>query len=392
MDGRTSDGRTGDAQWRYEAMVEAGEVAADAAQRHIAQRLSQLQEELENRRFATKGSALGWLFARRERENPLKGIYIHGAVGRGKTMLMDLFYQGAPDLPKRRVHFHEFMADVHERIHAFRKADMGDDGKGRDPIGPVADAIADEARLLCFDEFHVRDITDAMILGRLFAGLFRHKVIVVATSNDAPQELYGEGLNRALFLPFIDLLQQRLDVLHLDARGDYRLDKLAGQPVYFLPPGDKARAAMDGLWRRLTGGAPARAVDLALKGRAVRVPQAAMGNARFSFADLCEAPLGTQDYLKIARTYHTVFVDDIPVLGENRRNEARRFIHLVDTLYDAHVKLVVSAAAEPAALYPQGDGADLFVRTASRLIDMRSHDYLAAAHGRARSAAAAIGT
>ena len=373
---------------RYDAKVAAGQIEADPAQRRIAQRLSVLLTELENRRFATKSSALGWLFAKRDSDHPLKGIYIHGAVGRGKTMLMDLFFEAAPDLPKQRLHFHEFMADVHERIHVWRQKAKAGEVKGDDPIAPVANDIADRAKLLCFDEFQVTDITDAMILGRLFAKLFTRRVIIVATSNAEPEDLYRDGLNRALFLPFIDLLRERLDILHLDARTDFRLEKLSGTAVYFHPPDQASTRQMDGLWHKLTGGDPGSEHILRIKGRSLVVPRAAMGAARFSFAALCEQPLGAADYLKLARTYHTLFLDDVPLLPAAKRNEARRFINLIDALYDNHVKLVMSAAGEPAALYPEGDGADLFMRTASRLIEMRSAAYLAEAHGRRSSAMA----
>lgn len=374
--GQDMNGHTGTPAERYRAMVEAGEIEADAAQRRVAARLTELHAALENRRFATKASALGWLFARHEKAHPLKGLYIHGAVGRGKTMLMDLFHDGAPAVSKRRVHFHEFMADVHERIHAWRTRPRRGAGGGGDPVAPVAEALAREARLLCFDEFHVRDIADAMILGRLFACLFRHGVVVVATSNDAPEDLYAGGLNRALFLPFVDLLRTRLDVLHLDARTDYRLEKLNGHAVYFHPLGAEARRAMDALWRSVAGPAGAAPGELRVRGRVIPVPAQAAGAARFSFADLCERPLGAADYVQLARAFPTVFLDDVPALGPERRNEARRFINLVDTLYDSRVRLIASAAAEPAALYPGGDGAEHFLRTASRLIEMRSHAYL----------------
>ena len=366
---------------RYRAKIAAGEIEPDAAQKRVAQRLALLQGELENRRFATKSSALGWLFARHEAANPTKGVYIHGAVGRGKTMLMDMFHEAAPDLPKRRIHFHEFMAETHERIHAWRERAKRGEVKGVDPIAPVARDIAETARLICFDEFHVRDIADAMILGRLFTALLARRVVIVATSNTAPEALYAGGLNRALFLPFIDLLRTRLDILHLDARTDYRLEKLNGHQVYFHPLGPEARQQMDAMWHHVAGRGGGAAAEIAVGGRGIKVPAAAMGAARFSFADLCERPLGARDYLKLARTYHTLFLDGVPTLGPGRRNEARRFIDLVDTLYDNRVKLIVSAAAEPAALYPVGEGADDFMRTASRLIEMRSHGYLAAAHG-----------
>ena len=367
----------------YQAKLAVGEIEPDAAQKRVAQRLSALHGELENRRFATKSSALGWLFARHEAAHPIKGLYIHGAVGRGKTMLMDMFFDAAPDLPKRRLHFHEFMAETHARIRAWRQRAKRGEVSGTDPIAPVAAEIAETARLICFDEFHVRDIADAMILGRLFAGLFAHRVVIVVTSNTPPGALYAGGLNRALFLPFIDLLCRRLDVLHLNARTDYRLQKLNGRQVYFHPLGAEAARAMDEMWQCVTGRSGGEASQINVSGRSIKVPAAAMGAARFSFAELCEAPLGANDYLKLARCYHTLFIDGVPTLGPAQRNAARRFIDLIDTLYDNRVKLIASAAAEPPALYPLGDGADHFLRTASRLIEMRSHDYLAAAHGSA---------
>lgn len=366
---------------RYDALVAGGEIEPDAAQARVAARLGRLQRELSGYGRAGRGRALGWLFAARSRPAPPKGVYIHGAVGRGKTMLMDLFFASTPDVPSRRVHFHEFMAEVHERIHAWRQDTARAKARGEDAVSPVADAIAADVVLLCFDEFHVTDIADAMILGRLFARLFAKGVVVVATSNAAPDELYANGLNRPLFLPFIDLLRERLDVLRLDARADYRLEKLAGQPVYFHPLGASADRAMDALWLRMTGTAAGAPESFTVKGRTLTVPRSAKGVARFTFADLCEQPLGTSDYLKIARTFHTVFIDHIPQLDPSRRNEARRFINLIDTLYDNHVKLVASAEVEAAAIYAAGDEAELFVRTASRLIEMRSDLYLQHGHG-----------
>ena len=291
-------------------------------------------------------------------------------------MLMDLFYASVVFEPKRRVHFHTFMADVHDRIAEVRRTAPGD------PIPEVARQIASQARLLCFDELHVTDIADAMILGRLFKGLFESDVVVVATSNARPTDLYRNGLNRQLFLPFVDLIEEHMDVLELVSAKDYRLEKLSGQKLYFTPADEDATAEMDRIWMRLTGGQTGEATELEVKGRKVPVPRAAMGIARFSFADLCEKPLGTIDYLHIARAYHTIFIDQIPVLSPARRNEARRFINLIDTLYDDRVGLVVSADAEPDELFVQGDGADLFERTASRLMEMRSETYLADRHSR----------
>jgi len=365
---------------RYDALVADKAIENDPAQKRIVARLNRLCSELENRRMARKSNALGWLFARRERDHPIKGLYIHGSVGRGKTMLMDLFFEALPNQSKKRVHFHEFMADVHDRIYEWRQKSKRGEVKGDDPIAPVASAISDEANILCFDEFQITDIADAMIIGRLFSCLFTHRVVVIATSNTAPENLYADGLNRALFLPFIDLLKQYLDIDRLDARTDYRLEKLSAHPVYFLPLGEEADQAMDIAWRRWTSGQGGTPATVAVKGRTIAVPQAANGAARFAFSDLCGKPLGAADYLKIAHTYHTVFVDRVPAMGPDRRNEARRFINLIDALYDNNVKLVASAAASPAALYAEGDGADSFTRTASRLIEMRSETYLAAPH------------
>jgi cell division protein ZapE len=346
--------------------VAAGELAADPAQLESAGHLDRLAEALANWRPGRRLlSFVAWP------QPPPRGLYIHGAVGRGKTMLMDLFHASVDFTPKRRVHFHAFMADVHDRIRMARGRIEGD------PVPHVARDLAQSARLLCFDELHVTDIADAMILGRLFAGFFAEDVVVVATSNAHPADLYRDGLNRQLFLPFIDLIAQNLDVLELAAAKDYRLEKLAGEALYFTPADAAAAGELDRLWLRLTGAPKAEPAELTLKGRKVSVPRAAMGVARFRFTDLCEKPLGTLDYLEIAHAFHTVMIDAIPVLGPGRRNEARRLVNLVDTLYDARVCLIASAAAEPAALYPEGDGAEQFVRTASRLIEMRSAAYLA---------------
>jgi len=287
-------------------------------------------------------------------------------------------------LRKRRAHFHEFMADVHERVFAFRqKIKSGDIHNGEDPIRLTAAAIADETWLLCFDEFHVTDIADAMILGRLFTRLFELGVVVVATSNVPPTDLYRDGLNRALFLPFIAFLEKHMEVVRLSARTDFRLEKLAGAPVWHVPADVAAEAALNEAWRRLAGGHDGAELDLAVKGRIVRVPRAAMGVARFAFHELCEVPLAGSDYLKIAHEFHTIMLDRIPVMDFGRRNEAKRFIILIDTLYDNAVKLLASAEAEPDALYVADEGfeAQEFKRTASRLIEMRSDTYLALPHG-----------
>jgi len=302
-------------------------------------------------------------------------------------MLMDLFFEASPVVRKRRAHFHEFMLDVHERIYGFRQKMKLGEHADADPIRLVAEELFEEAWLLCFDEFHVTDIADAMILGRLFAQLFELGVVIVATSNVAPDELYKDGLNRALFVPFIHLLEAHMDVMRLDARTDFRLEKLAGHPVWYVPADAAADAALDDTWRRLTGGNGGTAQDLALKGRSVHVPRAFMGVARFSFHDLCEAPLAAADYLRLAHEYHTLILDHVPMMTYDTRNAAKRFIILIDTLYDMNVKLIASAAAEPDALYRADEGfeAQEFKRTASRLIEMRSQAYLARPHGAAHS-------
>lgn len=357
----------------YERRVALGEIEADGAQHAAARRLAQLALELGDWQASRRGGILASLF--RPRTAPPRGVYLHGAVGRGKTMLMDLFYEVAAFEPKRRLHFHEFMSDVHDRIQRGRATTDGD------PIPFVAAEIAAEAGVLCFDELMVTDIADAMILSRLFKALFERDVVVVATSNAAPERLYWNGLNRQLFLPFIALLEERMDAVELKAAKDFRLDKLAGRQLYFSPCDDRAKAGLEEHWVRLTGLHPGAPAALDIKGRRVAVPLASMGVARFSFGDLCEQPLGALDYLHIAHAFHTIVLEGVPVLTPERRNAARRLIHLVDTLYDNRNCLIVSAEAEPDQLYPEGDGAVLFERTASRLMEMRSEAYLARSLG-----------
>ncbi len=375
---------------RYAALVEAGAIERDPAQVAVVKKLQALTETLAARRLARKGSALGWLFGKKpDTAQAPKGLYIWGSVGRGKTMLMDMFFEAAPVKRKRRVHFHEFLADVHGRINAYRQKIKSGEVKDSDPIAPVAADLADEAYLLCFDEFTVTDIADAMILGRLFTALFAAGVVVVATSNVEPSRLYEGGLNRALFLPFIALLQTRVEVLKLDARTDFRLEKLGGAPVYHVPADEKAKAALDTAFKALSGVGQGQRTVLTVQGHDLVLPQAAGSVARASFADLCAQAYGASDYIALAQRFHTLVLDDIPILDFDRRNEAKRFIILIDTLYEHHVKLVASAAAEPHELYhaKQGREAFEFDRTVSRLIEMRSEEYLAMPHGRPDSAA-----
>jgi cell division protein ZapE len=358
--------------WQYyQQRVAAGQIENDSAQADIVARLDALATALEGHR-AERASPLSiFRVPKRAAQKAPRGLYIWGSVGRGKTMMMDLFHLSAGFNPRRRVHFHQFMAEVHERIARGRATTDGD------PIPYVAGEIAGEAQLLCFDEFHVTDIADAMILGRLFKALFERGVIVVATSNVPPGRLYWNGLNRQLFLPFVAMLEEKLEVLEIAAARDYRLDKLQGRTLYFHPADETARREMDAIWVRLTGTDEASPAGVACNGRNIPVPAAARGVARFTFTDLCGQPLAGPDYLAIAEAYPTILLDGVPLLTPDRRNEARRFITLIDTLYDRGTCLVISAAAEPDRLYPAGDGSDLFVRTASRLMEMRSEGYLA---------------
>jgi cell division protein ZapE len=377
----------------YQDLVASGAIEADAAQADAVEAFTELEARLVSYRPARKQGFLGRLFADKNGAAP-RGLYVHGEVGRGKTMLMDLFFQQSPVEHKRRTHFHEFMAGVHERIYAFRQNIARGEIADGDVVMLTAASIFDEAWLLCFDEFHVTDIADAMILGRLFSRLFELGTVVVATSNVAPEELYKGGLNRALFLPFIAQIEAHMDVLRLDARTDFRLEKLAGVKMWLVPADRQADAALDRAWARMTGNAARKPRDISIKGRVLHVPRSAHGVARFSFADLCEKPLGASDYLRLAHDYHTIMIDHIPVMDYADRNAAKRFIALIDTLYDNAVKLMASAQADPLTLYRAAEGVEMneFKRTSSRLIEMSSESYLAMPHGRRDSTASGSST
>lgn len=361
------------------AMTEAGTLQPDRYQFGVAEKLDRILTEFKARKPAAKTSALGWMFAqKRKPQIPIPGLYVHGSVGRGKTMLMDLFFKLAPVEKKRRAHFHEFMADVHARIHAHRQKLKAGETKQADPVPPVAAALREEAQLLCFDEFTVTDIADAMILARLFTELFARGCTLVATSNVEPDNLYKDGLNRGLFLPFVDLLKTYVQISTLDSPTDYRLEKMESLPVYIAPL-DDAPKMMDIAWKRITEGAPEAPVSIQMKGRTVEIPRAVDRCARFDFRDLCERPLGASDYLAIAKRFDVVFVENIPHLGPEKRNETKRFIILIDTLYNSSVRLFASAVAMPEALLTAKQGTEGFEfdRTVSRLFEMRSADYLA---------------
>ncbi|HEX3347505.1 MAG TPA: cell division protein ZapE [Acetobacteraceae bacterium] len=372
----------------YRDEIRAGRLTADANQRLAAERLQDLWVKLRGYDPSPtangNGGTLSGLLARLRRrgapdgadEARPHGLYLVGEVGRGKSMLMDLFFAGAEVMRKKRVHFHRFMQDAHARMHAWKRVNPGSD----DPIPPLADAIAAEAALLCFDEFQVNDIADAMILGRLFQALFERGVVVVATSNTLPDDLFKGQPGRDAFLPFIALLKRNLEVLVLEGGRDYRRMRLQGMLTWHVPADARAHRALDVAFRELTGGAAAHSERLIVTGRTLVVPLAAAGAARFDFPTLCEAPLGPGDYLAIATHFHALVLDGVPRLSPDNYDAARRFVVLIDALYDHRVKLVASADAEPDGLYERGEGAKAFERTASRLIEMRSPEYLALPH------------
>ena len=372
------------AAWR--ALVACGELASDPSQERAAARLQSLWEALRDHdpSHSPPATTQGFLsrFLRRKTEEPAapagtpKGLYLIGEVGRGKSMLMDLFFAGAPVARKQRIHFHRFMQNAHTRVHAWKKAKPD----GTDPIPPLADTIAAEAALLCFDEFQVNDIADAMILGRLFQALFARGVVVVATSNVAPGDLFKGQPGRDAFMPFIALLKERLDVVTVEAGRDFRRERMRGLRIWHVPADAFSRRALDEAFAALTNGREVGPVTLSVMGRALVVPAAADGVARFDFDTLCGTALGAGDYLAIATRFHTLVLDGIPRLSPANYDVARRFIVLVDTLYDQRVKLIASADAAPDQLYRRGENAKMFERTASRLDEMQSEDWLEQQH------------
>lgn len=342
--------------------VEAGTLLADPAQQAALPELQRIRSELEN------SSGQRSVFGFRKAPPSIQGLYMWGGVGRGKSMLMDFFFTHVDIKRKRRVHFHAFMQEVHEALHEARKKNVDD------AIKPVGEKIAKDLRLLCFDEMQITDITDAMIVGRLFEQIFRAGVVIVTTSNRVPDDLYKDGLNRALFVPFIDTLKGQMKVHHLESPRDYRLHKLAGETRYFVPADASSRAAIDTVWQDLAGGEGAP-VSLNVKGHEVRIPLVHNGNARASFWDLCAQPYGPADYLALARHVRLLVLESIPLLHRENYNEARRFVTLIDALYEARTRLIASADAQPEGLYVEGEGVFEFERTASRLIEMQGQDW-----------------
>jgi cell division protein ZapE len=376
----------------YELAVTACKLSRDASQEALAERLDHLNARLAAPAARTNGSLLSRLFGPKAAPLPIRGLYIHGAVGRGKTMLMDMFFAASLEPAKRRVHFHAFMQDVHERIHAHRQAFKRGENTEEDPIAPVARDLAKEARLLCFDEFHVLDIADAMILSRLFKVLFEEGVVLVATSNVEPGDLYFNGLNRELFLPFIALLKRHADIFNLDAKMDYRREKLKNIAVYRTPLNAETDAAMDEAWALVTAHEAASPKTIMVRGHRFDIPLSAPSAARFGFDDLCARPLGAADYLALAKLYPTIFIDHVPHLDISKRNEAKRFIILIDVLYDFGSRVFITAADAPDDIYSVKSGLKVgeFTRTSSRLIEMASEAYVLVWEKRRKNGAALV--
>lgn len=364
----------------YRASLEQGALRADPVQELAAEKLNSLHHALKG--YRPSSGSRGWRarfgFARlSEDSDPPQGLYLYGPVGRGKSMLMDVFVRTAPVNACKRIHFHEFLRDFHREVHAWRQ---NPSRIGADPVPPLAQRIVQESWLLCLDELEVRDIADAMIVGRIFEELFRAGAVIVITSNRTPDDLYRDGLQREKFLPFIAMIKQRLDLLELTSPTDYRLGRMKGARTYYSPLDPQVDRALDDAFARLAGGLAAGPLSLDVHGRALSVPLAAGDVARFSFRDLCEKPLAAPDYLQVASVYDAVVLDRVPVLGPHNRDAARRFVMLVDALYDHRTLLVLSAEADPDHLYPDGDGAFEFQRTVSRLMEMQSESYIGARH------------
>ncbi|MBT0957362.1 AFG1 family ATPase [Alphaproteobacteria bacterium KMM 3653] len=351
---------------KYESAVAAKELRPDAGQAEAVRLLEAMQGRIAAQAAPKKRGLRSWLD--RSKPEPVRGLYLWGGVGRGKSMLMDMFFAAAEEPQKRRVHFHAFMQDIHSALHEARKTDV------EDALVPVADAVLAEVRLLCLDEMQITDIADAMIVGRLFERFFAGGMAIVTTSNRPPKDLYKDGLNRAIFLPFIDLLEGGLEVHRIGSETDYRRDRLSGSQVYFSGNRREARAALDEIWQDLTGG-QSEGLVLHVKGRQLKLPLFHNGVARAGFYDLCGQPLGPGDYLALAGAVRVLILDDIPALGRSNFNEAKRFVTLVDTLYEGRVRLIASAAAEPEMLYLEGEGSFEFERTASRLLEMQAADW-----------------
>lgn len=362
----------------------AGQIHADPVQEKVVQRLQSVHDRLaaQAKPAARPGllARLGLGRAEKAPDGP-RGLYIWGPVGRGKSMLMDLFFADAPVARKRRVHFHEFMLEVHDRLHR-RREELAAKGAPpeADTIVPIAKDIARQTRLLCFDEFQVTNIADAMILGRLFETLLDEGLTVIATSNRAPDDLYKNGLQRDRFLPFIELIKQRLEVLELGGSQDYRLGRMRKLDLYLTPLGAWATAKLDEAFRTLADGADGEPRVLRTQGRDVEVPRAAPGVAMAHYLDWCAKPMGAADFLCIADHFHTVIVAEIPKMGPENRDKAARFVTMIDTFYERKVKFICSAAALPDKLYVDGDGAFEFQRTVSRLMEMQSPEYLSLDH------------